>query len=93
MEEVVADAQAELAMVGGAPAVERAKAALQKGAQLLTERQKLIQIADRSEFGWGVVAEYTAVELAEDSDDEKRLEKAEKAAERKAAKRSKKRRT
>ena len=32
----------------------------------------------RSDNGWGVVAEYTADELAEDSDDEKRLEKAEK---------------
>ena len=38
----------------------------------------LIKIADRSDNGWGVVAEYTADELAEDSDDEKRLEKAEK---------------
>ena len=38
-----------------------------------------------------VVAEYTTDELAEDSDDEKRLERAEKAAEQKAAKRRKKR--
>ena len=59
--------------------------------KLLAERQKLIKIADRSEYGWGVVAEYTADELADDSDDEKRLEKAEKAAERKAAKRKRKR--
>ena len=34
-----------------------------------------------------MVAEYTADELAEDSEDEKRIEKAEKAAERKAVKR------
>ena len=59
--------------------------------KLLAERQKLIKIADRSEYGWGVVAEYTADKLADDSDDEKRLEKAEKAAERKAAKRKRKR--
>lgn len=52
--------------------------------KLLAERQKLIKIADRSEYGWGVIVEYTA-------DDEKRLEKAEKAAERKAAKRKRKR--
>jgi len=58
--------------------------------KLLAERQKLIKIADRSEFGWGVVAEYTADELAEDSNDKKHLEKAEKAAERKAAKRKRK---
>jgi len=32
--------------------------------RLLTERQKLIKIADHSEHGWGVVAEYTANELA-----------------------------
>ena len=34
-----------------------------------------------------MVAEYTADELADDSDDEKKIEKVEKAAERKAAKR------
>ena len=43
------------------------------------ERQKLIKLADRSEFRWGVVAEYTADELADNSDDEKRIEKTEKA--------------
>ena len=42
--------------------------------KLLAERQKLIKIADCSEYGWGVVAEYTADELAEDSNDKKRLE-------------------
>ena len=40
---------------------------------------------------WGVVVEYTADELADDSGDEKRLEKAERAAEHKAVKRRKKR--
>ena len=73
-----------------APALERAKEALKKGRQFLAERQKLIKVADRSEHGWGVVQEYTADELAEDSGDEKRLEKAERAAELKAAKRRKK---
>ena len=42
-------------------------------------------MADRSEFGWSLIAEYDADELADDSDDEKKIEKAEKAAERKAA--------
>ena len=51
--------------------------------RLLVEKQKVIKIADRSANGWRVVAEYTADELADDSDDEKRLEKAEKAAVRK----------
>ena len=69
---------------GSAQVIERAQEALAKGMKLLAERQKLIKIADRSEYGWGVIVEYTA-------DDEKRLEKAEKAAERKAAKRKRKR--
>ena len=67
--------------------LEKAAKALEKGRELLGECQKLIKIADRSELGWGVVAEYTADELAEDSDDKKRLEKAERAAEQKAARR------
>ena len=56
-------------------------------------RNLLIKIADRSANGWGVyvVAEYTADELADDSDDEKRLKKAEKAAERKAGLKKRKR--
>ena len=48
----------------------------------ISERQKLIKIADRSEYGWGVVAEYQANELESCSEDEKKLEKAERAAER-----------
>ena len=60
-----------------------------KGRQLIANRQKLIKIADRSDLGWAVVEEYTADELAADSDDEKRLDKAERSAERKAAKRRK----
>jgi hypothetical protein len=54
------------------PAVDRAKEALKEGEKLLTARQKLIRIADRSEYGWSTVAE-----LADCSDDEKRLYKAE----------------
>ena len=60
------------------PAIQRA---VKEGKHLLAE---LIKIADRSAYGWSVVAEYTADELAADSDDEKRLEKA---AERKAGRR------
>ena len=63
------------------PLLERADKVLEKGARLLNERQKLIKIATRLENGWGVVAEYTANELTEDSEDEKWLEKAEKVAE------------
>ena len=53
---------------------------------MIAERQKLIRIAERSELGWSVVAEYNADELADDSKDEKRLEKAELSSERKVAK-------
>lgn len=67
----------------------RAKAALEQGLELLASRQKLIKIADRSELGWKVVSEYEADELASDSEDEKKLEKAERSAERKAAKKRK----
>ena len=69
--------------------MERAKAALEKGAKKIAERQKLIKLADRSDFGWSVVTEYTADELADNSEDEKRIEKAEKAAEKKSVKRRK----
>lgn len=62
--------------------LQRAQEALEKGARFLSERQKLIKIADCSTNGWSVVAEYTADELADDSEGEKRIEKAEKAAER-----------
>ena len=58
------------------PAVDRAKEALKEGEKLLTARQKLIRIAGRFEYGWSTVAEYED-ELADGSDDEKRLYKAE----------------
>ena len=51
--------------------------------------QKLIKFADRSEAGWAVVDEYVDDELADDSEDEKRMERAERMAERKLAKRRK----
>ena len=91
IEESVLEAQGALATVDVSPSLQRAQEALEKGARLLAERQKLIKIADRSANGWGVVAEYTADELADDSEDEKRLEKAEKAAERKAGLKKRKR--
>ena len=59
-------------------ALSKAKEALDEGRRLIANRQKLIKIADRSEYGWGVVAEYEADDLASGSEDEKRLEKAEK---------------
>ena len=61
-----------------------------EGKSLLATRQKHIRIADRSEHGWNTVMEYEADELASDSDDEKKLEKAEKAADHKAQRMRKK---
>ena len=59
------------------PDVEKAKALLKEGEHLVDKRQKLIEIADRSEHGRSTVEEYVEDELAEDSDDEKRLFRAE----------------
>ena len=53
------------------PAIERAKTAIEEGKELIVTRQKLIKIADRSEFGWHTVEEYLEDELADNSDDEK----------------------
>jgi hypothetical protein len=46
----------------------------------VTERIKLIRMADRSEFGWGIVPQYKADPIADDSDDEKRMKAAERSA-------------
>lgn len=64
----------------------KAQEALKDGKGVLVTRQKHIKLADRSENGWNTVNEYQDDELASDSEDEKRIEKAERAAERKAAK-------
>ena len=65
-------------------AVERAKTAIQEGMNPLKKRQKVIKIADRSDHGWATVEKYVEDELAEDSDDEKCLFRAEARAGRKA---------
>ena len=44
---------------------------------LLTQRVRLIKTADRSEHGWATVAEYETDKLALDSEDEKRITRAE----------------
>ncbi|XP_060571244.1 uncharacterized protein LOC132729490 [Ruditapes philippinarum] len=61
---------------------------------LLQHRQKMIKLADASDLGWKVVSEYETNPLASDSDDEKRMYKAEARANMKArADRTKKVRT
>lgn len=56
----------------------------------IATRQKHIRLADRSALGWATVSEYVEDELADDSGDEKRIKKAEKAAAAKEAEASKK---
>lgn len=46
-------------------AVEKGKASLSEGTSLLSERQKLTLLADKSEFGWKTVDEYIQHELAD----------------------------
>jgi len=57
-------------------ALQQATSELEQGKEAIRVRQKHIRIADRDD--WGAVAEYEADELADDSDDEKRLFKAKK---------------
>ena len=64
---------------------EEAAKELKEAEALLTRRMRIIKIADRSDHGWNMIAEYENDQLAIDSDDEKRLVRAEKEAERKAA--------
>ena len=52
----------------------------------LRKRQKKIKLADKSEAGWLVVKEYEAEELASNSEDEKRIRKAQTTALRKKSK-------
>ena len=70
---------------------EKVKAALESGTELVSKRVKAIKLADKSEFGWATVNEYLSDELASDSDDEKRIFRAERRAERKINKEKRRR--
>ena len=60
---------------------------------LIKNRQKLIKLEDSSDAGWRVVDGYVSNSLAEDSDDEKKIYKAQTRAESKLKKEKTKRRT
>ena len=64
--------------------LEKAMEAAKEGEGLLKLRQKHIKLADRSDHWWKVVQKYETDDLVNDSGDEKRIAKAEKAAEAKA---------
>ncbi|PFX31643.1 hypothetical protein AWC38_SpisGene3542 [Stylophora pistillata] len=70
-----------------AESYDKVKAALDSGTEVVSKRIKVIKMADKSEFGWSTVNEYLSDELASDSDDEKRMFRAERRAERKTKKR------
>ena len=65
---------------------EKVKVALESGTELVSKRVKAIKPSDKSEFGWATVNEYLSDELTSDSDDEKRIYRAERRAGRKISK-------
>ena len=53
--------------------VEKVKGSLSEGTSMLSERQKLIFLADKSKFGWKTAKMYTQHELADSGADGRRL--------------------
>jgi hypothetical protein len=62
------------------PNIAKAKEELSEGISLLNNRQKIIKLADKSEFGWATVQEYIDDELVDDEADASKIKKAEKRA-------------
>ncbi|KAK3083399.1 hypothetical protein FSP39_021737 [Pinctada imbricata] len=57
---------------------------ISEGITIVKQRQILVKLADSSELGWKVVQEYQSNPLTKDSDDEKKMIKAQHRAESKA---------
>ncbi|PFX12038.1 hypothetical protein AWC38_SpisGene24063, partial [Stylophora pistillata] len=55
--------------------VEKAGEKVEELKKSLRHRQKIIKLADKSEAGWLAVKEHQTEELANDSEDEKRIKK------------------
>lgn len=70
--------------------MEKAKEALKKGTSLVWRRIKLIRIADKSEFGWETVNQYEADKLASNSEDDKRIYRSKRRADKKHKEKKKK---
>ena len=62
---------------------EKAAEIIKQGITLVTNRMKLVKLADRREFDWRIATEYEQDDLASDYEDEKRTQKFERAMERK----------
>ena len=60
--------------------VGKAKKELNEGISLLNNRQKIVKLADKSEFGWATVQEYVCDDLDDDEADALKIKKAEKRA-------------
>ena len=70
---------------------EKVKVAQESGTELVSKRVKATKLADKSEFGWATINEYLSDEYASDSDDEKRIYRAERRAGRKINKEKRRR--
>ena len=53
--------------------LDKIRTELEEGENMLAERRKHVLLADKSEFGWTTVEEYKKHNLADDSEDEKRI--------------------
>ena len=73
----VGDAIEEAKEACSSQQLDKVHASLEKGEKLLSEGQKHILLADKSDFGWSLIREYKRNDLAEDSDDEKKIIRAE----------------
>ena len=64
--------------------IHQARDKIVEGMAIVRDRQKLIKLADSSELGWRVVKEYTTNPIADDSEDEKKMIRAQNRAERRS---------